>query len=124
MPYLEIPTRKGTIRLLVDTGANKNYIAPRFVEQKFRIATIPLKVKNVASGFQVKEYVKWNPFSDILKETPLAEQSFFIFQFHDFFDGLIGYETLRTFNAIINTAENSLQIDNKTIKMQKNTPTN
>ena len=91
------------------------------MEQKYRILTKTHRVKNVSGAFDIKEYVKWNPFETLLK-TVVPKQNFFIFQFHEFFDGLIGYESLRTLNPIINTTENSLQIGNETIIMQKKYP--
>lgn len=110
------------MRLLIDTGANKNYISPRLVEQKFRRKIISHQVKNINGIFNINEYVEWNPFEILLKNQILPKQPFYIFQFHTFFDGLIGYETLRNLEAIIDTAENSLLINNQKIQMQKRFP--
>lgn len=123
MPYIELNSKKlGTIRLLVDTGANKNYLAPKFVEQKFRKAVTHHQVKNINGSFEINEYVEWNAFELLLRDLNLPKQVFYIFKFHDYFDGLIGYETLRTLNAVIDTAKNSLNINNREIVMKKKFP--
>lgn len=79
-------------------------------------------VKNINGSFEIDEYVEWNAFETLLNGEPLPEQIFFLFKFHEFFDGLIGYETLRNLNAVINAADNSLLINNVNIKMQKKFP--
>ena len=103
----------------MDTGANKNYLAPKFVDKKYRKPVIQHQVKNINGSFKISEYVEWNAFESLLRDQKLPKQIFYIFKFHEFFDGLIGYETMRTLNAVIDTGRNSLIIHNREIAMQK-----
>lgn len=121
LPYLELDTSLGKIRLLIDTGANKNYISPNLIDPK-HIKCFQHQVRNIKGTFDVDGYIEWNPFESIIRNYALPKQTFFLFRFHNFFDGLIGYETLRNLNAIINTANNSLFIDDNEIQMLKKFP--
>lgn len=56
----------------------------------------------------------------MLEETSM--QICYVFQFHKFFDGLIGYVTLRSMKADILTAENKLRFPSGMIDMFRKYP--
>lgn len=97
MPYIEIRTSKGPLKFLVDTGANKNYISPEHVNDRKCKPTL-LKVTNLRGKHEIRRYVNFNPIPKIHRDSP----KFYVFQFHSFFDGLIGYETLLPSSANFN----------------------
>lgn len=47
---------------------------------------------------------------------------FYVFKFHNFFDGLVGYESLRDLKARLDIANNSLKLGRKTIQLKKMFP--
>lgn len=73
-------------------------------------------VRNVNGKFQVKDYIEFKPFKnkDALQ--------FFLFDFHTFFDGLIGYESLIQFQADILPSSNTLKFPDYSISMNRKYP--
>ncbi|CAM6031658.1 unnamed protein product, partial [Sphagnum compactum] len=65
-------------------------------------------------------YVCFNPFPYSKQAMPLT---FYVFDFHDFFDGLIGYEALRLLNADLMISRNVLQLPDVEVPMLKKYPT-
>lgn len=117
VPYIELRTDKGILRLLVDTGANKNYLRPKHVKNSSlgKAST----VQTVNGIFKVDRFVHFNPFP----QSKFSQNSkFYIFDFHKFFDGLIGYEFLQKSGAIIDTAQNKLILGDFSIQMKKKFP--
>lgn len=111
-------TTKGFINLLVDTGANQSYINPEHVKSSHKVSH-PAVVSNKNGKFLVKHAINANMFPEAYNET----LPYYVFKFHKFFDGLIGYENLSKMKAVINTEENSLVIGNKKYKLSKYFPT-
>lgn len=104
------------MKFLVDTGANKNYISPAHVNIE-NCKTEPVsKVTNIRGTHTINKSASFDPFQ-INKKL-----KFFIFKFHDYFDGLIGYESLRDLNAKIDVSKNILKIGRKTFHMKKRFP--
>lgn len=118
VPYVEIPTDKGeTLKFLIDTGANKSYIAPRLVKKA--VTCKPFTINNINGKFQVNQYVEFNPFPHSKTSGKLK---FFVFDFHQFFDGLIGYESLQMLKAIIIAGRNELKLPDLSIKLCRKFP--
>lgn len=109
-------TTKGILKFLIDTGANKNYISNDHVVIENCIEEPDLTVTNVNGTFNINKSVSFDIFG-IKKKI-----KFYIFKFHKFFDGLIGYETLRDLNASFNIGKNVLKISRKTFTLQKKYP--
>lgn len=107
------------MKFLIDTGANKNYISPQCVHPNSLKIGNPSKIKNINGSFKLTHYVETNPFFNYCN---LPEQKYYLFKFHDFFDGLIGFESLRTLGAVIDTAKNTLTINNVTIALKRKYP--
>lgn len=79
-----------------------------------------MKISNVSGVHTVEKFVEFDPFYNIPGSN---KQTFYVFDFHDFFDGLVGYETLRSLKADILTAENVLQFPTGAINMFRKYPT-
>lgn len=91
----------------MDTGANKSYINPECVS-KSKTVKRPAVVINKNGRFLIDRIVHANIFPD-----PSAEKlPFYVFKFHRFFDGLLGYENLARMKAVIDTKKHYLIIDN------------
>lgn len=106
-------TSKGELRFLIDTGANKNYISSDRVKLENCDAETGMKVTNINGTHDIKHSVSFDIFQ-VKKKL-----KFFVFKFHDFFDGLIGYESLRDLNAQLNIGKNTLKVGRKEFKMKK-----
>lgn len=104
------------MKFLVDTGANKNYIAPKHVNLTNCRDEEGIKVTNITGVHEINKSTSIDLLG-IGKKLKL-----YIFNFHKVFDGLIGYESLRDLKAKMNIAENSLKIGRKEIKMKKMFP--
>lgn len=104
---------------MIDTGANKNYISPKHVNLEKCKITKPVKVTNINGSKNINQLVEFNPFFNIPGS---KKQVFYIFDFHKFFDGLIGYETLRSLNANILTTQNELKFPTGVVKMFRKYP--
>lgn len=116
IPYITISTTKGEMKFLIDTGANKNYISPEHVNVENAKLEKGLKVTNINGTFEIDRSVSFDPFSLNKK------LKFYVFKFHQFFDGLIGYESLRDLNAQLDIGKNKLKIGRKTIELKKRFP--
>jgi hypothetical protein len=97
----------------VDTGANKNYISPRHVNPENCKIENGIQVTNIRGKHKIEKSASFDVFQ-IKKKV-----KFFVFDFHDFFDGLIGYETLRDLNAKLDIGKNTLKVGRKTFQMEK-----
>lgn len=113
MPYVSIQTSKGELKFLIDTGANKNYISPAHVKVENCQSEGICKVRNINGVHEIRKFISFDLLG-IKKKL-----KFHVFSFHKFFDGLIGYESLRDLKAKLNIVENSLKIGRKEIKMKK-----
>lgn len=116
IPYISIYTSKGEMKFLIDTGANKNYLSPDHVNIQNCKTEKGIKVTNISGTHDINRSASFDPFH-INKKL-----KFYIFKFHKFFDGLIGYESLRDLNAQIDIRKNTLKIGRKTIQMKGKFP--
>lgn len=103
LPYIEIPTSKGPIKMLIDCGANVNVISKKWaLSSGIPIENIhALNIRGVTGSEKVKQGIKLNLFQPLLSEN----FKFLVFDFHPFFDGILGTVILfeNRFNLI--TAE-------------------
>lgn len=121
LPYviIQLP-RFGEIKFLIDTGANKNYLSPRLVSPDITRTGAKHKITNISGTFFVDKFTHFNPFMTFDKNLP--PQRFFLFDFHNYFHGLIGYESLRSLGAVIDTAQDVLRIGSTSIPLHKKYP--
>lgn len=115
---MRIPTTKGFLNILVDTGANKSYIDPQHVKSAKKVER-PALVTNKNGKFLIKHVVNAN----LLSESFSDSLPYYVFKFHTFFDGLIGYENLSKMNAIIDTKKHQLKVGTKIYQFSKYFPT-
>lgn len=118
VPYVELKSSKGPLRFLIDTGANKNYIKPEHVNKSRKSEKVQ-KVQSVNGIFTLDRFINFNPFPQS-KSCESAE--FFVFDFHNFFDGLIGYEFLQKSQATIDASQNELHFQDLSIRMKRKHP--
>lgn len=104
------------MKFLIDTGANKNYISSDHVNIENCKDEPVSKVTNVKGTYTINKSASFDPFQVNKK------LKFYVFKFHKFFDGLIGYESLRDLNAKIDVRKNTLKIGRKTFNMKKRYP--
>lgn len=117
IPYFRLLTTKGHINLLIDTGANKSYINPEHVN-KSKKTNHPSVVTNKNGKFVIDEVVHANFFSKAFnKKLP-----YYVFRFHKFFDGLIGYENLASMEAKLDSGNNQLIIGDTKYPLSKYFP--
>lgn len=119
IPYIEIKTSVGILKFLIDTGSNKSYIKPCHVKPGKARDTKNFRIATVAGNININKFVFFNPFPQSKFSKNLK---FYVYNFHDFFDGLIGYELLQNLNSLINTAQNTLICADFKIPMKKKFP--
>lgn len=118
VPYVELNTSKGILRFLVDTGANKNYIKPTHVHRTRQLERTA-KVQTVNGTFRIENFILFNPFPN---SEHVAASEFYVFNFNNFFDGLLGYEFLQKSKAVINASSNTLNFPDLSIPLKKKFP--
>lgn len=121
LPYIKIQSLKfGEIKLLIDTGANKNYISPKLVPLNVTKTCAKHSITNISGTFYVDKFTYLNPFATVNRNLPSCK--FFLFDFHNYFHGLIGYESLKSLRAVIDTANDVLRIGSIEIPLYKKYP--
>ena len=97
LPYfLYYGNENNPLKVLVDTGSNKNYIHPRFTKISHDLKK-PFIVSSVGGDIKICKYSQgkfFHPLSDIMVK-------FFHLQELRTFDAVIGHDTLRDLNAVI-----------------------
>lgn len=119
LPYLECynsKTRK-KIKLLIDSGANKNIIKPKIIPQPTRINT--QKIKNILGTQEVNLVGSIN-----LLGHDISPQTYYILDFHKFFDGLLGSEFFAQTGSIMNYKSMTMTIAGHNFQMKKYFPNN
>lgn len=104
------------MNILIDSGANKNIVAPDILENIHTVSSTT--IKNVKGTSNVTEKGTIDLFNGAFK--PL---SFYVLKFHYFFDGLIGSETLAKLKAHIDYENGTLTLSNKQFFFSKFYPT-
>lgn len=112
LPYIEI--KSPPLKLLIDTGANQSFISPNAVQTYFNNMPLnftPFEVSNIHAVTRSDSSITIPAFPEFKDETNLT---FFVYNFHDYFDGLIGSDLLDKWEAVID-------YKNKTISTQTTT---
>lgn len=118
IPYLRVSTTKGYLNFLVDTGANKSYIDPSHIN-KAKTTKRPAVVSNKNGKFTIDSIVHMNLFPEASEK----RLPYYVFKFHNFFDGLIGYENLAALHAVIDTTKDYININKCKYTISKYYPT-
>ncbi|XP_075151143.1 uncharacterized protein LOC142225255 [Haematobia irritans] len=115
LPYFEVKTSSGEVlRILVDTGSNKNYIQNSLVKSSH-----PNKVKFYAKSVGGKTAITHHTFLNLfgLKQINIK---FFLLPVLTSFHAILGNDTLKSLSAVIYTAENYMTIgDNIKIRLKQ-----
>lgn len=114
LPYLETvhPETKLKIKMLIDTGANKNIIRPGLLISPEIIKSFP--VKNIRGTFSVTQKGKLDLFEKLFKPF-----TFYELEFHEYFDCILGSETMSKLNTKINYGKETITIKGHTFKFSK-----
>lgn len=100
------------LKLLLDTGANKNIIRPGILSKRSIVNNSC--VNNISGKHQVNYKGKLE-FTD----AQIPPQTFYELQFHTFFDGILGSEFLANNNASINFENCTITINRSPIPFKK-----
>lgn len=90
----------------MDTGANKNFISVEFSQNAKPIAK-PFKIQSAAGEILITLGVTGKFFESAGNDTPL---NFYVLPGLKSFDGIIGDDTLKQLNAVIDRKNNTLKI--------------
>lgn len=117
IPYIILRTTNGDeLKFLIDTGSNANYLNPRLAKVS-AIKKGQIREVNTAVGkFKVDSFINFNPFPKVEES---RKEKFNLYNFHNYFDGLIGYELLQNCKAIIDTENNMLKFKDFKIPMRR-----
>lgn len=116
LPYIIIQTQAGQLKFLIDTDANRNYIDPAKITSEEILDCTPTCVNNIDGSHEINQKIKLTVFPN---KPPL---DLIFFKFHPFFDGLIGYESLRDLGVEILTSTNTLKLPEYSIQMLRKYP--
>lgn len=100
------------LRILIDSGANKNILRPGILKRSEQIK--PVQVRNFYGTQTVSSKGKAKLLGPDMPPIDVYE-----LKFHDFFDGLLGTESLSQQNAIINYKDSTLSFGNFAVKFKK-----
>lgn len=106
---------KNPLKVLIDTGSNKNFIHPRFT--KVANDTEPFKVSSVGGDIDITKYSQGTFFY------PLSNLNIIFYHMKELktFDAIIGHDTLKSLKAIIDPAQERMIINNHEIKLLQHT---
>lgn len=100
--------------MLIDTGANKSFIDPQHVHPS-RIETIsPVQIKTLFQTHEVTSQVTIKGLMEFKTREPLK---FLVFKFHNYFDGLIGLETMQQLNIKLDFQKSTLETNGAIIPL-------
>lgn len=105
------------LKILVDTGANQSFISPHAVEKYFQNVPLnhqPFEVTN-SNRTSKHNYSITIPCFTEFQEA--GELTFFVYDFHQFFDGLLGLDLLTKWESNIDLKNNLLTLRNATIPL-------
>ena len=106
LPYVEINTSQGKLHLLIDTGSNVNLISKKWAYS----APVPVRKTNpermqgVAGSTTLLEFVRLPLFGPHNK----TAFDFHVFDFHTYFNGLVGTDVLLRNDFILDLPQRTL----------------
>lgn len=115
LPYIEI--KNPPLKLLIDTGATKSFLNPQigFKYYKNKLIHEPFVVTSIFQNHSQEYCVNIPTFSEFNSDSNLK---FYLFKFHDVFDGLIGLDNLKLLNANINFPQSKLITEHSTLPIE------
>lgn len=112
LPYIVISDPP--LKLLIDTGANQSVISPQAVKTFYSHIPCnyePFEITNYHGTSQHNYSITLPAFSEFQEE---GNMRLFIYNFHDYFDGLLGYDLLKQWESNINLKNKTLITRNAT----------
>lgn len=98
----------GTLKFLIDTGASSSLINPQsIINKKLILKTGPHTIMALNKTTIVNEKVEFRLFNEFGSDRPVV--TFYLCRFHEYFDGLLGYDILYANNMQLNLNENILK---------------
>lgn len=97
-----------TLKFLIDSGSNKSFINPSLVDSNCVRKIKPLILKTVFATHALDSEIEIPSFKEFNNNINLT---FLLFKFHNYFDGLIGLDTLTTLKVKINFQNSILESD-------------
>lgn len=118
LPYISCKNSKtnAELKLLLDTGANKNVLRPGIIPKTQN--TLKTTIKNISGTYSINRKGKIN-----LLGHNLPKQTYYEMKFHNFFDGIIGSEFLAKTKSTIDFNNCTVTINGIKIGFQKFYPT-
>lgn len=119
LPYLNCVNAKSkrNLKLLIDTGSNKNILRNGVIPEHLTVSINNTRVKNITGEHQIDKKGTIN-----LLGFGLPKQTFYLVDFHNFFDGILGSKYLAENNSIIDYAKEIITINEITIPFSKYFP--
>ncbi|CAH0404793.1 unnamed protein product [Chilo suppressalis] len=106
LPYIQISNPP--LKLLIDTGANQSFINPQAIETYYSETPLnydPFEVTNVHATTRNNYSITLPCFPEFNDNENIR---LFVYNFHDFFDGLIGLDLLTKWEAKIDLKDRTL----------------
>lgn len=116
MSFLSVSTPIGKLKFLIDTAATHSVIKPQLVKPLFRNKIKPTYIKSLKNNQKVEESIVLKSFKELGVQN--LDLEFLIYDFHDYYDGLIGKDALKKLKATIDTEKDLLIVDNKKIQLE------
>jgi RNase H-like domain found in reverse transcriptase/Reverse transcriptase (RNA-dependent DNA polymerase)/Integrase zinc binding domain len=119
LPYIETTNKKTgkKMNILIDTGANKNIIRPEIIPNKLFKSIDQIQIKNVLGTQTVNKKIVANFLGH-----DLPAQTFYELNFHNFFDGILGAESMAKMKSNLNFKDNTITLNGIKIQFQKYFP--
>lgn len=117
LPYIRVKDKinNNNIRLLIDTGANKNIIRAGI------IPTTETKTNTTVNNIFGKQIINKKGKANLLGPN-IPDQTYHELKFHNFFDGIIGSEFMSQTKSFIDFESNKITINKVAIPFKKYYP--
>lgn len=116
MPYVNIPIKNKTFKFLIDTGASSSLCKPSLISNKFIKKINPHTLRALNNETEINQRVDTTLFKIFGNDAPPV--SYFLYDFHEYFDGMIGNDILSTHGFIIDLKNNLLIRGQIKVKIQ------
>lgn len=93
----------------MDTGASASFINPEYVLPREQLECKPVTITTVFKSYLINKQVSLPTFSEFNQSGTLK---FLIFKFHNFFDGLLGIDSLISLGAKIDLVTRAITTNN------------
>lgn len=106
------------LKLLIDTGANQSFISPEAVNKYFNHIPLnyePFEVTNVHGTSKNDHSITLPCFPEFHENTDIT---LFVYKFHNYFDGLLGFDLLENWGSKIDLNRKLLITQNAQLPIQ------